>query len=195
LVASDATTVNKLYTCLQQIIMNLEHFSGREGARPEGYNLLDQVLQELNTLSPTGHKLIVFAYYNMTIRGLLKHLEIYGAVGHYGQVTTAQQRRNLDRFVNDPTCRVLVAYPFAGENLQAVCSDVLFLECPVIPKLFEQGVGRVYREGQKQPVMVRIAVAENTIQVRLHDLMLAKDKLVRAVAGGWQDLRDAIYGG
>jgi SNF2 family DNA or RNA helicase len=174
--------------------MNLEHFSGREGERAEGYNLLDQVLQELNTLSPTGHKLIVFAYYNMTIRGLLKHLEIYGAVGHYGMLTTAQQQRNLDRFKNDPTCRMLVAYPFAGENLQHVCSDVLFLEC-VTPKLIEQGVGRVYREGQKRPVMVRIAVAEDTVQVRLHNLMLSKDTLTRAVAGGWQDLREALYGG
>jgi hypothetical protein len=96
--------------------------------------------------------------------------------------------------VNDPACRVLVAYPFAGENLQHVCSDVLFLEC-FRPKLFEQGVGRVDREGQKRRVHVRIAVAENTVQVRLHNLMLAKDTLARAVAGGWQDLREALYGG
>jgi SNF2 family DNA or RNA helicase len=195
LVASRATTVTKLFTCLQQIVLNLAHFSGDEDARPAGYDLLDQVLQELDTLSVNGRKLIVFAHYNMTIRSLLKHLEVYGAVAHYGQVTVTQQRRNLDRFKNDPTCRVLVAHPFPGENLQHACSDILFLECPITPKPFEQGVGRIYREGQKRPAVVRIAVAENTIQVRLHDLMLAKDKLVRAVAGGWQDLRNAIYGG
>jgi hypothetical protein len=97
--------------------------------------------------------------------------------------------------VNDPACRVLVAHPFPGENLQHACSDILFLECPIVPKLFEQAVGRIYREGQKRPAVVRIAVAENTVQIRLHNLMLAKDTLARAVAGGWQDLREALYGG
>jgi hypothetical protein len=62
-------------------------------------------------------------------------------------------------------------------------------------KLFEQGVGRVYREGQKRRVHVRIAIAENTVQVRMHNLMLAADELVHAVMGGWQDLRAALYGG
>lgn len=99
--------------------------------------------------------------------------------------------------VHDPTCRVAIIHPRSagyGLNLQDACPDVLFVECPLSPIEFNQVVGRVDRNGQKRPVTIRIAVAENTIQMRLHQLLLAKDALANAVQGGWQDLRDAMYG-
>lgn len=99
---------------------------------------------------------------------------------------------------NDPACQVLVGQPISAgygiDGLQAVCSDVLFLETPVRPLHFNQGVGRVYRDGQKTPPTVRIAIAEGTIQPRLHGRLLMQDELVNQVQGGWQDLREAIYG-
>jgi SNF2 family DNA or RNA helicase len=112
-------------------------------------------------------------------------------------VSPKQQNLNVDRFLEDPTCRVLIAQPLSagmGLNLQGVSSDVLFLETPLVPKDFHQAVGRVYREGQTKTPNVRIAIAAGTIQERLHRQLLLKDELVNKVQIGFQNLREAIYG-
>jgi hypothetical protein len=190
----DATTRSKLYTCLQQIVCNPGHFSGNPSMRSAAHELLDAVLDELN-----GEKLIVAATYRMTNRGLLQYLgETYNAVGAYGEISAAQVERNKERFIDDDDCKVFVIQPssagYGTDGLQEVCSEVLFLETPIIARDFHQVVGRVDRDGQKDTPNIRIGIAEQTIQVRLHNDLLAGDALVNKVQGGFQDLRDAIYG-
>jgi SNF2 family DNA or RNA helicase len=60
--------------------------------------------------------------------------------------------------------------------------------------LNHQALSRVYRQGQRFNVNVRIGLAEGTIQHRLHQRLLDNDQLANTVQGGFQDLRDAIYG-
>lgn len=194
----DATTAPKLYQALQQIVLNPAHFSGDPMMRSAGYALIDEVVEELDlkTARPNG-KLLIFANYKMTIRALVEYLKAYGVVAWFGEVSAKQQQKNLDRFVLDADCRVGVAHPLSagyGLNLQEVCADVFFAETPIIPKDFEQSVGRVYRDGQPKAVAVRIGIAEKTVQVRLHSNLLVKDAVINRVQGGWKDLREAIYG-
>jgi SNF2 family DNA or RNA helicase len=193
----DATQATRLRHCMQQIVLNPDHFLGKE-MKPAGYELLDQILAELNTESPDGHKLIIFANYKMTNRKLVEYLQPYGVVACYSEVSAAQQMKNIDRFMNDPTCRVAVLNPLSAgqglDGLQDVCKDILFLELPIIPKDFIQAVGRLHRAGQKYNVNVRIAIAEKTIQESLLQDVLRKDVLVNKVQRGFADLKDLIFG-
>jgi superfamily II DNA or RNA helicase len=195
----DATTAGKLRACAQQIVCNPGHFSGDPNMRSAAHELLDTVLDELAADNiEKGKKLIVFAYFKMTNRGLVQYLEkTYGAVACYSEVSQAQQIRNLERFKTDPTCRVLILQPGSAgrgvDGLQDVCSDALFLETPSATQ-FKQGVGRLDRDGQKVSPNIRIAIADGTIQPRLFRGLLAKDELVNMVQGGWEDLRESIYG-
>jgi SNF2 family DNA or RNA helicase len=194
----DATTAPKLYQAMQQIVVNPDHFSGIPGMRSTGLDLLDEVLEQLNTGRPGGDKLIVFANYKLTMRLLEKYLAKYNVAMIYGDVSPGKQINNLARFIDDPNCWVLAANPVSAgygvDGLQHVCSNILFLELPRTPKDVEQSVGRLDRDGQKDRVTVRIATAEGTIQVRLKENLLNADALVNKVQGGFQDLRDAIYG-
>lgn len=188
----DATETTRLWHSLQQIVINYGHFSGDETKVAAGYELIEQVMQELD-----GEKLIVFTNYRLTSEGVTKALAKYGAVAVYGGVNAAQQQRNVDKFMSDPKCQVLVAQVQSagyGLNLQDSCANILFMEAPLNPIHFEQAVGRVYRNGQKRKVNVRIAVASGTIQVRLHELLLRKDELVNRVVRNYQDIRKALYG-
>lgn len=193
----DATQATRLRNCMQQIVLNPEHFLGKP-MKPAGYDLLDELLSELNVESPDGHKLIIFANYKMTNRKLVEYLQPYGVVACYSDVTAAQQGRNIDRFINDPTCRIAVLNPLSAgqglDGLQDVCRDILFFELPVVPKDFIQAVGRLGRSGQKFNVRCRIAVAEGTIQESLLQDVLRKDILVNKVQRGHSDLRDLIFG-
>jgi SNF2 family DNA or RNA helicase len=195
----DATGESKMYHLSQQIIWNPDHFSGKPETRASGFDVLDQVLEQLDTASESGEKLLIYANYKMTIRGLLKYLAPLGAVAAYGEVPRAQQDRNVDRFMSDPTCRVLIAQPLsagAGLNLQECCGNVFFPEMPVVPKDFAQAVGRVDRDGQiRKDVRIFLPQAMRTIQMELVDRLMDKDWLVGKVQRQAVDLRTAIFGG
>lgn len=194
----DATSTNRLYTMLQQIICNPGHFSGDPNMRSAAHEMLDVTLDELNVGEPDGEKLLVFALYNMTNAGLLEYLKPYGAVACYGQIPMKRQIENIERFKDDPECCVAVLHPGSAgqgtDGLQKVCSAGIFMECPTIGWHFTQAVGRLYRDGQEKKPLIRIPIAEGTIQVRLQKSLLDNDALVNRVQGGFQDLRDAIFG-
>src|SRR5690606_29473404 len=59
----DATQESALYHALQQIVVNLDHFSGNPGARSAAFDIIDQVIEELD-----GRKLVLFANYRLTNR-------------------------------------------------------------------------------------------------------------------------------
>jgi SNF2 family DNA or RNA helicase len=193
----DATSAIRLHHAAQQIVCNFDHFADDPSKRSAAFDILDAVVEELGLASGSGKKLLVFSLYRMTNRKLVQYLSPYGAVACYSEVSPAQQARNIDRFLADPKCQILIAQPLSagyGLNLQEVCSDVLFLETPVVPAHFHQSVARVYREGQRNTPVVRIGIAEGTIQTYLHRRLLEKDALVNRIQIGFEDLRDAIYG-
>ena len=189
----DLTEASACYHALQQVILGYAHFSGNPDARPAGYDVLDEILNELQ-----GKKLMVFSNYRRTNRDLLEYLKPYNAVGAYGDLTPAQSSANFQRFISDPKCNVFVAnVTAAGQGLdgaQEVCSDMLFLECPILPKDFRQAVGRLHRTGAVHNVHVRVAVAQGTVQHKLLKNMLAKDEVTAFVQRDFTTIRDELFG-
>jgi SNF2 family DNA or RNA helicase len=193
----DATSAARLYNALQQIVVNWDHFSGVPELKSKAFDVIDMVADEIDLAQPESSKLIVYTYYRMTSKKVAEHLSKFNAVALYSDIPPRQQEQNMARFLEDPKCRVLVAQPSSGGvgfNPQHVCWEILFVEEPVIPKDFIQASGRVDRDGQVHVPNIRLAIAEGTIQHRLHGNLLAKDKLANKVQGGFMDLRDAIHG-
>jgi len=188
----DATQVTALYHALQQCVVSWDYFGADSNLRAACYDVIDEVIEEL-----AGRKLIIFTYYQRSSRAISRYLEGRGAVAVYGATTPKQKQINIDRFISDPNCREMVAQVQSagyGLNLQESCSDILFIETPTVPMHFEQATGRVYRNGQKHKVQVRVAVAEETIQVRLQQLLIEKDSLINSVVRNFKDLKNALYG-
>ena len=158
-----------------------------------GVELIEEVLEELD-----GGKIVIFTAYRATNRMLSERLKKYGVVAVYGEVSRAAQDAAIDRFVDDPTCRVILLQLRSGgygiDKLQGVASDILFAEMPLVPSHFHQAVARLWRVGQFKPVTVRVAIAEKTVQVRLWDVLQEKDSLVNMCIRGFEDLRDAVMG-
>lgn len=193
----DMTNASKLYNVLQQIIVNWDFFCGDENARSTAFDLVDYVMDEAQVMRQDKSKLIIFTYYKMTSRKLLTYLQEFGVVGAYSEISSRQQEINSERFKFDPACRILVAQPISGgfgSDYQHVCNEVLFLESPRMPIHFNQGVGRVYRDGQPFAPNIHIGIASGTIQRRLFDTMLKNDELLNQAQGSYIDLREAIYG-
>ncbi len=190
----DAISTQALYTALQQIVINWGEFAEDERLRPAALDLIDEVLSEIGPNS----KLVVVANFVRSNRLLLSALRMYEAVAVYGEVTAANKQLAIQRFIEDPKCRVIILQPqsagFGVDGLQHVCSDMLILEAPTTAPPFHQTVARLDRDGQVNPVNCRVAVASQTVQVRMFRNLLENDATINAIQGGYQDLKEAIFG-
>lgn len=190
----DAISVQALRMALQQIVINWGEFADDASLKPAAMELVEEILDEL---SPHG-KLVVVANFIRTNRYLLKTLAPYGAVAIYGEVSPKDKQAALHRFINDASCRVLVIQPQSAgigvDGLQHVCADMLFLEAPSKAPAFHQTAARLDRDGQANPVHCRVAIASGTVQVRMFKKLLDNDETINAIQGGYEDLKEAIFG-
>lgn len=191
----NAITAQKLRSSLQQIVCNWGHFESNPERRPAVLDVIENTFEEIGSQK----KLVIVANFQMTNRYMLEALKEFGAVAVYGEVTPTAKQAAIRRFVEDPACRTILLQPQSAglgvDGLQHVCSDMLVIEAPQLALHFHQVVARLDRDGQESPVLCRVAVAQRTIQVRLFKELLANDSMVNSIQGGYQDLRDAIYGG
>lgn len=190
----DATTAQRLYNAAQQIIVNYDYFSGDAEARSNTYDLIDTVIDEIGVQSVSNSKLIIWTWFKKTTANIVAYLVNYNAVAAYSE---ANSGKSVERFMEDPTCRILVAQPGsagAGLNPQYICSEALFLETPTRTIQFRQAAGRIDRLGQTKIANNRIAVAANTIQERLFENLLTNDDLVSIAAGTKTSIRKDIFG-
>jgi SNF2 family DNA or RNA helicase len=190
----DATTAVALRQKLQQIVCNYAHFSGDDNNKSTAFELVEQTMDSIGA----GKKLVVVGNYRMTNRHLVDLFQHYNAVAAYGEIDAKKQHQNKMRFIEDPTCRIFILQPssagFGLDGLQAICSDMLFLEMPMVPKDFHQTVWRLDRDGQQEPVVVRVGIARGTLQGHMLEQLLRKDELVTKIQPSKLDLRREFFG-
>lgn len=188
----DATTVQRLRHALGQIILNHGHFAGEPKKVAAGVALIEEKLHDLG-----DGKLLVFTDYRLTMRTLLQHFGKI-AVGANGQSTQKQKEDAVERFIDDPACRVaFIQFQTGGkglDGLQHVCHHAMFIEPCQQPRDFHQAVARLHRGGQKNRVMVHIPIAAKTLQIRGFNNLLKNDSLVNRVIRSPVELRREIYG-
>jgi len=192
----DATQVNTLYHALGQIVCQWHYFGQDDKLKSKIYDLIGCVLDELG-----DKKLIVFSNYQRTNEAVTRYFKCEGI---WGQISPRQKQRTLDRFLDDPRCRIIAMHPrSAGEGVdgcQHVCQDVLYAEPPITPSHLVQSLSRVHREGQMQSVTARLGVAKGTMQRYLVEQLTKKEALVMPIQGSAvmlspEDVRRIVFGG
>ena len=74
----------------------------------------------------------------------------------------------LERFRDDPECRVFLSTDAGGTGLNLQAADtVINLEVPWNPAVLEQRIARVHRMGQHRPVQVFNLVTRDSIEERV----------------------------
>ncbi len=98
-----------------------------------------------------------------------------------GSVPQKKRQEIVNRFQNDPQCRLFITTNAGstGLNLQAA-NTVINVDLPWNPAVLEQRIGRAHRMGQRQPVQVYVLVTEETIEEGLLNTLSAKHDLALA---------------
>ncbi len=145
---------------------------------------LEHVLAE--EVSDNGRKAIVFSQWAGMLAltaPVLKRAGL-GYVTLTGAVPSAKRGALIERFFEDPDCRVFLSTDAGGVglNLQAA-SLVVNLDLPWNPAVLEQRIGRAHRHGQLNSVHVVNLIAQGTLEERMLDTLAAKRNVFAGVFG------------
>jgi hypothetical protein len=136
------------------------------------------------------HKVVVFSQWEQMLRKaaeVLDGLQI-GYVLLHGGVPGKDRRGLMDRFREDPACRVFLSTDTGGTGLNLQAADtVLNLEVPWNPAVLEQRIARVHRMGQHRPVQVVNLVTRDSIEERVLRTLALKRTLFQGVFAGTAD--------
>ena len=162
-----------------------------QSTKPEEFATL---LSEM--LETPGTKVVVFSQWlrmHELIERRLKEKEI-GYVLFHGGVPGNKRKDLIDRFRDDPNCRVFLATDAGGVGLNLqFASAVVNLDMPWNPAVLEQRIGRVHRLGQKRPVQVVNFVSQGTIEQGMLEVLRFKKSLFAGVLDGGE--KDISFGG
>jgi SNF2 family DNA or RNA helicase len=160
-------------------------------------NAMEDTLKELiETVDLERTKVLLFIHFNATADRLMELLKEYSPALINGAVT--KKDIPIHRFLNDDTCRVMIAHPLsagAGLNLQSVCSDVIFYECPDSPGDLVQAEDRVHRvSGTTETVNVYFLSPKDTWAAKKIVQVQKKDDIINRVVGDKTALLHDLYG-
>lgn len=125
-------------------------------------------------------KVLIFAHHRDVIEQITREFQDLGSIMIYGGMDAVDRQNAVTRFQNDPQCRVAVLSIIAagvGLTLTAA-SNVYFAEEDWVPGNMSQAEDRAHRIGQKDTVMVQHLVMEGTIDCRIAEVAIAKQKVI-----------------
>jgi SNF2 family DNA or RNA helicase len=142
-------------------------------------------------------KVVLFAYYQNTIRLLENHFKAYQPATIYGENGAEKNQQNLHRFQENGLCRLLIANPISGGTgvtAGHVSQTAIFVEPVSTPGQFEQAGSRIMLVGQTEPVSIYVLEILNTLSPTLIKLMLGKIKDLDEVMRDPKTMFDALLG-
>jgi SNF2 family DNA or RNA helicase len=113
-------------------------------------------------LIDNGERVVVYAWHRTVYEILNERLKEFEPANYTGEETEAQKNTSFKRFTDGSTPILLISLR-AGQGVdgfQHGCRTVVFAELDWSPGVHEQCIGRVYRDGQKDPVTAYFLIAE-----------------------------------
>ena len=133
-------------------------------------------------------KVVIFSQWVRTHELIARRLEAngWGYVLFHGGVPSERRPALVDRFREDPSCRVFLSTDAGGVglNLQHAAATIINMDLPWNPAVLEQRIGRVHRLGQTKSVQVVNFVAQGTIEEGMLSVLAFKKSLFAGVLDG-----------
>jgi superfamily II DNA or RNA helicase len=134
-----------------------------------------------------GAKAVVFSQWTRTHDIVIRRLEerAVGYVSFHGGVPSEKRPALVERFRDDPACRVFLSTDAGstGLNLQHAAT-LVNMDLPWNPAILEQRIARIHRMGQKRPVRIINFVSKGTIEEGMLSVLAFKRSLSAGILDG-----------
>jgi SNF2 family DNA or RNA helicase len=144
---------------------------------------LERLRADLEEISASGQKAIVFSQWVGTLETLTRHLHGFGPLEYHGRTPLRQRDAVLQRFRDDGRANVLLMSYGAGSvglNLQFTQYVFLF-DRWWNPAVEDQAINRAHRIGVAGPVTVTRFTTQGTIEQRIEEVLQQKRELFASV--------------
>ena len=132
-------------------------------------------------------KAVVFSQWTRTQEIVIRRLLARGIgyVSFHGGVPSEKRPALVERFRDDPECRVFLSTDAGstGLNLQHA-STLVNMDLPWNPAVLEQRIARIHRMGQKHPVQIVNYVSKGTIEEGMLSVLAFKRSLSAGILDG-----------
>jgi superfamily II DNA or RNA helicase len=186
----------RLMIALQNMRMACDSTYLLDGTSDHGTKA-DEVVTVLGELFERREvKAVVFSQWVRMHELLVRRLEQRGwrHVFFHGGLESATRQALVDRFRDDPQCRIFLSTDAGGVGLNLQhASVVVNVDLPWNPAVLEQRIGRIHRLGQTRPVQIMTFVATGTIEEGMLGLLGFKRSLFGGVLDGGE--REVFLGG
>jgi superfamily II DNA or RNA helicase len=144
---------------------------------------LDTLLAQLREVTEEGHKALVFSQFTSLLAIVREQLDAEGVTYEYLDGQTRDRQACVERFQNDPDCRLfLVSLKAGGLGLNLTAAEYVFLLDPWWnPAVEAQAVDRAHRIGQTRQVFAYRLIARDTVEEKVLELQKSKRDLAAAI--------------
>jgi len=144
---------------------------------------LDMLLPQLSAVLEEGHKALVFSQFTSLLAIVRGHLDKEGVVYEYLDGQTRDRQARVERFQNDPDCKLfLISLKAGGLGLNLTAAEYVYLLDPWWnPAVEAQAIDRAHRIGQTQQVFAYRIIARDTVEEKVLQLQNTKRDLADAI--------------
>lgn len=159
---------------LARIILN--ETAGQRGEKMRASEQFNNLLRQATGISKApyvaafvrmliqnGEPLVLYGWHRACYEIWRSKLWDYDPAMYTGSESPAKKQREAQRFINGETPLLILSLRSGAglDGLQNRCRTVVFGELDWSPGCHEQDIGRVYRDGQQDPVMAYFLLAED----------------------------------
>jgi SNF2 family DNA or RNA helicase len=144
---------------------------------------LEVLIDHLEEIVAEGHKALVFSQFTSLLSLVKERLDDSGMVYEYLDGQTRDRQQRVERFQNDPDCRLfLISLKAGGLGLNLTAAEYVFLLDPWWnPAVEAQAVDRAHRIGQTHQVFAYRLIARDTVEEKILQLQSGKRDLAAAI--------------
>lgn len=143
-------------------------------------------LELIEELTSQGEKVVVLSVFKETINDLVTKLGGFRYSVNTGDVPDTIVAQNVERFMTDPNEQVFVGTwgkVGTGWTLNAA-AYLICIDTPYTDAMFSQGTDRIYRVTNTRPALIKVLIAEDSIDERVQQIIETKRELADYLVDG-----------
>lgn len=155
---------------------------------------LERLKDIVKERADNGQKVLIFTNWVQVALRLQEELKNYNAQMIHGEVKPKEKQIAEEKFQTDPDCMVLIGTIGSmgtGLNLTAA-NCVIFMDEPWTYSNFSQAIDRTHRIGTKGQVDIISLITKDTIDERIHNLILSKKNISDLLIDGSKKNKEAV---
>lgn len=176
-----------------ELVMRLKQICNYDPATGESAKL-ERLIADLEEVSESGRKAIIFSQWTETLFFLKRHLLRFGPIEYHGKIPSRLRDGVIKQFKEDKNTQIiLMSYGAGSVGLNLQFAQYVFLfDRWWNPAIEDQAINRAHRIGAAGPVTVTRFLSSGTIEEKIDRILEEKRSLSEEILSGARGLNQSV---